>query len=90
MWKEFLLYVNIVSKCLSINIESQHVLLKKFPIFLKYKFLKKLRYGVTLITAWAKMLSMHVWHYDVEHTARASEKKKKQSIDRKMERSVDS
>ena len=25
---------------------SQHILLKKFTIFLKFKFLKKLRYGV--------------------------------------------
>ena len=51
----------------------QHVLLKKFTIFLKVKFLKKLRYGV--IFFFDHSLSKNIERaYDAEHTARSDRK----------------
>ena len=69
------------------QISTQHVLLKKFTIFLKFKFLKKLRYDV--IFFWSQNdLSKNVERvYDAEHTTSKSkwkEKKRKQSMDRKV------
>ena len=51
--------LNLIKNSILVFLLVQHVLLKKFTVFLKFKFLKKLRYSVIFFLSQSELASAH-------------------------------
>ena len=51
--------LNLIKNSILVFLLVQHVLLKKFTVFLKFKFLKKLRYSVIFFLSQPKLAYAH-------------------------------
>ena len=51
--------LNLIKNSILVFLLVQHVLLKKFTVFLKFKFLKKLRYSVIFFLSQPELAYAH-------------------------------